>query len=292
MTQLSNHGRWAMRYVEVFNWHIFPLRPRTKEPFGGLGVYNATNNLDQIWDWWRWQPNANIGWHPGADGCLALDADRYKDAYRGDNLLTLSDQETTTNLTGSGGIHLVWKMPDGELFGNATKGLPAGIDIRGWGGYIVLPPSIHPNGRRYQWELGYGPHELPPQPLPGKLYTTLKAAQSKSCKDVFFSDVDTEKPDLHSWPLRQSIRRLIMDGHKAGADRSKTDWVVIAGLIRAGAGDDDIRAVYQHYPIGTAGKYAEKRAHADTYLKLAIGKLRAELEQCTRRRCVVVEVSL
>jgi hypothetical protein len=170
MTRLSNHGRWAVRYVEVFGWHIFPLRPRTKEPFGGLGVYNATNDIDQIADWWRWQPNANIGWHPGADGCLALDADSYKHTYGGADLLSPADQETVTSLTGSGGTHLTYRLPEGVRVGNATGRLPAGIDIRGWGGYIVLPPSIHPNGRRYQWETRYGPHEIPIAPLPAVIW--------------------------------------------------------------------------------------------------------------------------
>jgi hypothetical protein len=31
-------------------------------------------------------------------------------------------------------------------------GLLPGIDIRGDGGYIVAPPSLHPSGRRYQWK--------------------------------------------------------------------------------------------------------------------------------------------
>lgn len=173
MTDLSLHGRWAMRYAEVFGWHIFPLRPRTKEPFARLGVYAATNNIDQIVDWWRNWPRANIGWHPGADGCLALDADSYKNTYGGADLLTANDQETITSLTGSGGTHLAWTLPAGVRLGNTTGTLPTGIDIRSWGGYIVLPPSIHPNGRRYQWETGYWPHEIPIAPLPAVIWNKI-----------------------------------------------------------------------------------------------------------------------
>lgn len=195
MTNLSLHGRWAMRYAEVFGWHIFPLRPRTKEPFARLGVYNATNDIDQIAHWWRNWPQANIGWHPGADGSLVLDADSYKNSYRGSDLLTAADQETITSLTGSGGTHLAWTLPAGVRLGNATGTLPAGIDIRSWGGYIVLPPSIHPNGRRYHWESGYGPHEIPIRPLPEVVWDKIK-----SC--AFTSDkIET----THPAKIRQSV---------------------------------------------------------------------------------------
>ncbi|MEO1018338.1 MAG: bifunctional DNA primase/polymerase, partial [Pseudomonadota bacterium] len=44
--------------------------------------------------------------------------------------------------------------------------LPAGVDTRGAGGFVILPPSIHPCGEPYKWIAG--PHEhaladLPPQ---------------------------------------------------------------------------------------------------------------------------------
>lgn len=175
MPNLHRAALWYARH----GWHIFPLRPWTKEPFAKLGVYQATTNLARISAWWRCWPQANIGLHCGGSGILALDADAYKDTYAGDSLLSWENEETVTNLTGGGGTHLLFRMPDVARYGNATGQLPAGVDVRGYGGYIVLPPSIHPNGRRYQWEAGYGPHEIDMKPLPGWLKALLGAAGTR-----------------------------------------------------------------------------------------------------------------
>lgn len=159
-------------------WHIFPLRPRSKEPFAKLGLYNATCDTDQVIDWWQRWPEANIGLNCGASGILGLDLDAYKDAYRGANMLTAEEHETVTNLTGSGGNHLLYAMPEGIRYTNATGNLPSGIDVRGHGGYLVLPPSIHPNGTPYRWEIGYGPHEISLRPLPYSLRSILDGART------------------------------------------------------------------------------------------------------------------
>jgi len=171
---LSRAAVWYAHH----GWHVFPLRPRTKEPFAGIGVYNATTDTDQVMDWWRRWPAANIGLHCGGSGLLALDLDSYKETFGGDGFLARSDEETVTNLTGSGGTHLVYSMPADRKFTNATGNLPPGIDVRGFGGYIVVPPSIHPNGKQYQWEGGYGPHEIAPLPLPLALLRILEEARA------------------------------------------------------------------------------------------------------------------
>jgi len=171
---LPRAALWYARH----GWHVFPLRPHTKEPFGGLGVYNATADTDQVIDWWQHWPQANIGVHCGGSGILALDLDTYKDTYNGEGFLSRADEETVTNLTGSGGTHLLYAMPEGVRYTNATGNLPPGIDVRAWGGYIVVPPSTHPNGRRYAWESGYGPHELDLLPLPPALRTILDNARA------------------------------------------------------------------------------------------------------------------
>lgn len=168
-TSLPRSALWYARH----GWAVFPLRPRTKEPFSGIGVYNATTDADQVIDWWRRWPQANIGLHCGGCGVLALDLDTYKDTFAGGGLLFRSDEETITSLTGAGGTHLLYAMPEGRRYTNMTGGLPPGIDVRGWGGYVVLPPSTHPNGNAYRWEVGYGPHETGLLPLPNALRSVL-----------------------------------------------------------------------------------------------------------------------
>lgn len=191
--------RAALWYARRFGWQIFPLRPGTKEPFAGLGVYQATNHLDQIRVWWQRWPNANIGIHCGGSGILGLDADEYKTNYAG-TPLTAAEQETVTGLSGNNGTHLYYAMPDGVRLGNATGKLPPGIDIRGWGGYFVLPPSLHPNGRRYAWELDYGPHEMPLLPLPVSLWEILQA----------YTLSDTKTETTHPARIAQAVALVEM----------------------------------------------------------------------------------
>lgn len=174
----ANLPRAALWYAR-HGWSVFPLRARTKEPFADLGVYKATTDTDTVMDWWQAWPQANIGLHCGGSGLLALDLDTYKDTFGGEGFLCRADEETVTNLTGNGGTHLLYATPAGVRYTNATGNLPPGIDVRGTGGYIVLPPSIHPNGRPYLWEGGYGPHEIDVLPLPAALRAILDEARAQ-----------------------------------------------------------------------------------------------------------------
>lgn len=197
-TQLHRAARWYAAH----GWKIFPLRARTKEPFGHLGVYNATADLEQVDEWWARWPHANIGLHCGGSGLLALDLDEYKDGFAGAAFLTRADEETVTNLTGSGGTHLLYTVPAGVKYTNATGNLPPGIDVRGQGGYIVVPPSVHPNGKLYRWEVGYGPHELAPLPLPEALRSILDAARAHQRT--------VGPPDIYAVKAAQSIVEAVI----------------------------------------------------------------------------------
>lgn len=141
---------------------VFPLKPRDKAPITAHGVHEATTNFDKINKWWSRYPNANIGIACGkvSGGLLVVDVDRKPNGVDGLDSLNEWEREngelpeTVRSITGTGGSHLLYRI-DGA--GKNRVNLLAGVDIRSDGGYIVVPPSIHPNGNKYEWE--YDPDE-------------------------------------------------------------------------------------------------------------------------------------
>ena len=53
--------------------------------------------------------------------------------------------------TGGGGQHFYYQLPDGATISNRVKMGGLTIDLRAEGGYVVAPPSRHPNGNLYRW---------------------------------------------------------------------------------------------------------------------------------------------
>ena len=141
---------------------VFPLKQRSKEPATAHGVHEATTNFDQIKKWWKRFPNANIGIACGkvSGGLLVVDVDRKPNGVDGLDSINEWEREngelpeTVRSITGTGGSHICYRI-DGT--GKNRVNLLPGVDIRSDGGYIVAPPSIHPNGNHYEWE--YDPDE-------------------------------------------------------------------------------------------------------------------------------------
>jgi len=71
---------------------------------------------------------------------------------------------TVEALTGGGGRHLYFRHP-GLTTANRV-GLAAGVDLRGDGGCVVAPPSLHASGRHYAWADERSPDETGLAPLP------------------------------------------------------------------------------------------------------------------------------
>jgi hypothetical protein len=60
--------------------------------------------------------------------------------------------ETLTARTGGGGLHLYFKWSEAAPVKNSASKLGPGIDSRGAGGSIILPPSGHKSGGVYRWQ--------------------------------------------------------------------------------------------------------------------------------------------
>lgn len=173
---------WKRQKVnEDFECHRAGKHPRTEN-----GLDDATLDPVQIRAWWRKWPTANIGINCGKSGLLVVDLDTYKEQYQGDDLAL--NEETITALSGGGGAHLFYALNDN--FGNRNKHLPAGIDIRGHGGYVIVAPSAHASGNTYQWENDYSPWDKSLAPIPPKLYALLEKSNQHDRPDVQF---DTAK---------------------------------------------------------------------------------------------------
>ena len=152
----------AVEYIKM-GLAVFPLEERGKKPRTKNGCKDATTDAAQVKAWWQQWPNANIGIATGkkSGGIFVIDLDI--DENKGlDGYHALQDWERENgsfpdswmSITGRGGYHLYFKS-DTEIKNRA--GIIDGIDVRGEGGYVVAPPSIHSNGRRYEWE--YDPEE-------------------------------------------------------------------------------------------------------------------------------------
>ena len=165
VSKLETLRDWALRYAH-WGLSVFPLKPQDKRPATENGCKAATTDLQQIEDWWGINPQYNIGIATGgkSNGLVVIDLDVDKDkGIDGYDVLRDWQREngelpdTWTSVTGRGGYHLLYR--DSAVNRNRV-GLYEGVDIRGEGGYIVAPPSIHPNGRQYEWEQGPGDCEI------------------------------------------------------------------------------------------------------------------------------------
>ncbi|MBF0313357.1 MAG: bifunctional DNA primase/polymerase [Oligoflexia bacterium] len=159
-----------------------------KHPITKHGVKDATTNYEIIGSWTNRERPMNIGIATGEkSGILAVDVD---ERHGGHESLYFFEKKngvlpkTRVCFTGNG-KHLYFRYPKGIDIKCPTEVLK-GIDIRGNGGYVVAPPSLHASGVHYQWEdENVEIAEMPPALL--KLIT--------SAKTLSIDDYDLKKAE-------------------------------------------------------------------------------------------------
>lgn len=154
-----------VRDASARGWRLLPLLPREKTPLVKGWPHLATTALEQLEAWASQWPDCNWGATTGrGSDLLVLDVD----GPEGE--VALMEHEArghvlpnTLTATSGRGRHYYFKWPEGHRIRNSTGALGSGLDIRGDGGYIVIPPSIHPRGVPYEYIDSGKPIAIAPQ---------------------------------------------------------------------------------------------------------------------------------
>lgn len=188
-------------------WSCFPLRPESKEPSLKWEKFQKRLPNQEEVDEWARAGGATDSVDQVAvvtgkvSGIIVLDIDGAEAwDWLAEQGVTL-DQNTPIVCTNAEQrkYHYYYKHP-GFRVPNRIKFLP-GMDLRGDGGYVVAPPSRHPDGHLYHWspngEPESNPTTIPQWLMPFVEDPTLKSPKShpKSKTTVKISPTDLLPPD-------------------------------------------------------------------------------------------------
>ncbi|UQA34790.1 bifunctional DNA primase/polymerase [Streptomyces sp. HNA39] len=186
------------------------------------GFWAATTNPALIHKWWTEEPDANIGAPCKLNGWAVLDIDPRNGGHT--SLAALEQRVgvlpgTVMQITGGDGLHILYQTPAFDLPGQPFPG----IDFK-HNGYILLAPSVHSSGSRYQWP-GDGRFRKPTTPwpaalLPAKERRAVPAQRPVVRRHTFPSVRTAGRPGGgRMWTVEDLVQH-VMDGREG--DRNNT----------------------------------------------------------------------
>jgi hypothetical protein len=214
----SEVERAALAYV-ARGWSVVIVEPRGKRPLVRWEEFQRRcPGGDELRSWLDRYPDANLAVVAGAiSGLVVLDVDP---RHGGIESLARWERQhgalphTVEAQTGGGGRHLYFAHPGGEL--RNRVGLAPGLDMRGDGGLVVAPPSLHPSGGRYRWLPGHAPDETRAAPLPGWLLEIVRGEAPR-----------TDQP-LRGW--RSRVHETVPEGQRNDTIASFTGHLLWHGI--------------------------------------------------------------
>lgn len=144
-------NEYAIEYLNS-GWSILPVKPEEKRPYmmNWLQYTHSRATRDMVENWFKNLSGAGIGVVTGKiSNMVVLDVESYCKTPI-EELLKMYPTQMYSR-TGSGGYHLFYQYPTGVSKVSNRVGIFEGADLRADGGFIVLPPTIHPSGGRYEW---------------------------------------------------------------------------------------------------------------------------------------------
>src|SRR5262245_47555362 len=163
----------ALNYL-ARGWSVIPVTE--KEPLIEWKQYQDRRpSEEELEAWFSEYPNASVAVVTGKiSGLVVLDIDPRHGGHETLKVMLATHgalPPMTESVTGSGGLTLSFKHPGIAICNDTGRRLSSGLDVWGDGRYVVIPPSIHKTGKRYEWRVstrrvrsggdaGVAPHAL------------------------------------------------------------------------------------------------------------------------------------
>lgn len=182
----SSHG--AVDLAKKTGWRLFPVHSISRgactchkreacfDPAKHPRVtgWNKPDDADTgtLERWAAKWPNCNWGVATELSGLVVIDTDPRNGGSDSEAAIEHELPTTPTVRTGGGGTHRYHAAPTDVRVTSGSHKVGHGIDVKGRGGYVVAPPSLHMSGRRYEWAPGLSPWDVDVAPLPAWLTTS------------------------------------------------------------------------------------------------------------------------
>ncbi len=221
----------AADYYANLGWEVFPCKAGQKTPLTKNGVKDASSDPDQIAAWWARWPEANVALACGPESGVAVVDIDVKGGSNGFDEIHAEGWEIPDTLrqeTPTGGAHYFYEWDSTVKNKNNFK---PGVDIRSAGYYVMLAPSIHPNGGVYKLS-GIPNEKLTPYPehfKPKKaVYTNTYSAAKFIPEDAeikaveYLSRCDAAMQSLGGHDTLLSVATVVVQGFAIAPERAKS----------------------------------------------------------------------
>lgn len=242
-------------------WPVFPCAPSGKTPLTKHGLIEASADSTAIEMWWSAKPTANVAVRTG-NGLVVLDVDGEAGA---DALAALERAQMrrlppTVSVKTGNGQHYYFSH-QGEIRNSAGL-LGDHLDIRGDGGYVIAPPSVHPSGVAYQWDGCPGDVEV--APLPTWIVKLLSRPERRSATRPVSGSIPDGRRNDELASLAGSMRRRGMGNTEIAAALKVTN----AERCRPPLDDREVEAI-----ASSVARYEPASSAAQELTTDAKGKL-------------------
>ena len=235
--------------------------------------------------WWTGWPQANISivtGYPSRLGVLDVDPRNGGDVVLDDLQRCYATlPETPMVLSGGGGQHYYFRLDDET----PTVDLAHGLEFLADGGHqVIAPPSLHPSGRRYEWEVLHDLDDMPLAPVPAWIQALVHekaTAPVASCHISLPDNLPAIRIDALT--VSDRIKHVIRtganpEGFSPYPSRSEALFAVLHALIDAGYDDATIAALVLHPANGISDKpLSQKNVRSPRYIEQTRGWIAGEI---------------